>query len=150
VGLHFVFYFFSQNNQVVGVGSGSTIVYAVDRLGKTFNLILSTYAYIIITNGWYFLSSWEGKRGEAEHCVCSHVLPGQYKPSSADITLFKHLCYNGFIWIVDLGPSADSAAWSPSFWFRQTSWGEFGRGSWILYKNDRSIWMFRMMIGKMI
>uniref|UniRef100_A0A9J7WW21 ribose-5-phosphate isomerase n=1 Tax=Cyprinus carpio carpio TaxID=630221 RepID=A0A9J7WW21_CYPCA len=37
-----------QNNQVVGVGSGSTIVYAVDRLGKTFHLILSTHARQLI------------------------------------------------------------------------------------------------------
>uniref|UniRef100_A0A8C2KIX5 ribose-5-phosphate isomerase n=1 Tax=Cyprinus carpio TaxID=7962 RepID=A0A8C2KIX5_CYPCA len=37
-----------ENNQVVGVGSGSTIVYAVDRLGKTFHLILSTHARQLI------------------------------------------------------------------------------------------------------
>uniref|UniRef100_A0A671MZC5 ribose-5-phosphate isomerase n=1 Tax=Sinocyclocheilus anshuiensis TaxID=1608454 RepID=A0A671MZC5_9TELE len=37
-----------QNNQVVGVGSGSTIVYAVDRLSKTFHLILSTHARQLI------------------------------------------------------------------------------------------------------
>lgn len=41
----FDFSFLFQNNQVVGVGSGSTIVYAVDRLGKTCDLILHTPAW---------------------------------------------------------------------------------------------------------
>lgn len=31
-----LYYFIRQDNNVIGIGSGSTIVYAVQRLGKKF------------------------------------------------------------------------------------------------------------------
>ncbi len=72
--------FLFQNNQVVGVGSGSTIVYAVDRLGKTWsNSIYSCFELLtVIIIKICFLPSWEGQTGEVEYRVCSHVFPGQH------------------------------------------------------------------------
>ncbi len=56
--IKFDFSFLFQNNQVVGVGSGSTIVYAVDRLGKTrSNIIYCLELLTVIISKICFLPS---------------------------------------------------------------------------------------------
>lgn len=42
-----------QNNQVVGVGSGSTIVYAVDRLGESQHYQYFLYSENMITTATF-------------------------------------------------------------------------------------------------